>query len=261
MLTFRRFSATLVVAWMSLLFVVAVDVRGQGVTRASVVAPKDSELSYENEPVSAVIDMLEALSGKNYIRDANLGGLPPISVKAAGLTKEESVKLITATLLLNGVAILPVDDHTMKVVTTGTNKNPRSEGVRAYTNEADLPADDEIVTYYMQLDHINAMEAAGIFTQVAPVHVYGSYVPAPSANGLILTENTSVIRELIALKKEIDINNPAVPRPAPPVPPPHAGEHGPGHPGGMVVFAVLILLSAAAGNFFARIWLGRKSRP
>jgi type II secretion system protein D len=36
------------------------------------------------------------------------------------------------------------------------------------------------------------------------VHTYGGYVPAPSAQAVILTENTSVIRQLIALKELID---------------------------------------------------------
>jgi hypothetical protein len=262
MRTIRRFSAPLILVWISLAILVGIHAQGQTATPPHITTLPSDSSNYENVPVNMVIDILEQLSGKKYIRDSNLYGVPPITVKAGGLSKDETVKLITATLLLNGVAILPVDDHTMKVVTDGTNKNPRSEGVRAYTDEADLPADDEIVTYYMQFDHISSQEAAGIFTQVAPVHTYGSYVPAPSSNGLILTENVSVIRELIALKKVIDANNPGAPRPAPPAPPSHPPGPGPRHPGGgMVVFAILILLSAAAGNFFARLWLARKPRP
>ena len=239
-------------------------VRSQGLSITRVAAAPAGGSDYENASIDSVVDLLEQLTGKHFIRDANLGGTPPITVKTTGLTNEESVKLITATLLLNGVAIVPVDDHTMKVITCGTNKNPRSEGVRAYTNEADLPASDEIVTYYMQMDHINPLEAAGIFTQVAPVHMYGSYVPTSSSNGLVLTENVSVIRELIALKKVIDVNNPGPPRPSPPgPPPPRPPGPVPGHPGGgMVIFTILILLAVAAGNFFARVWLGRKpARP
>ena len=91
-----------------------------------------------------------------------------------------------------------------RVVTVGTNKNPRSEGVAIYANAADLPKNEEIVSYYMPLNYINPQEAVGIFAQVAPAHTYGVYVPAPSAQAVILTENVSVIRQLIALKALVD---------------------------------------------------------
>jgi hypothetical protein len=160
--------------------------------------------NYQKAPVSSILDLYEQLSGKHLIRDANLDGVPPVSINATGLSKPDMLKLIEATLLLNGVAIIPVDENNLKVVTVGTNKNPRSEGVKLYANAADLPTDDEVVSYYMPLDYIPPQEAASIFTQVAPVHTYGAYVPAPSAQAVIITENTSVIRQLIALKELID---------------------------------------------------------
>jgi type II secretion system protein D len=160
--------------------------------------------SYQKAPVSAILDLYEQLSGKHLIRDANLDGVPPVSINATGLSKMDMIKLIEQVLLLNGVAIIPVDDNDLKVVTVGTNKNPRSEGVKLYANAVDLPTTDEVVSYYMPLNYIGPQEAAGIFTQVAPVHIYGAYVPAPSAQAIILTENVSVIRQLIALKELID---------------------------------------------------------
>jgi type II secretion system protein D len=161
--------------------------------------------SYNNAPVNTILDLYENLTGKHLIRDANLAGVNPVSLNFTGLSKADTIKMIEQYLLLNGIAVLPVDDQTMKVVTVGTNKNPRSEGVKLYTNAADLPKDDQIVSYYMPLNYLNPQEAVGIFGQVAPFHSYGIYVPAPSAQAAILTENVSVIRQLIALKDLIDI--------------------------------------------------------
>jgi type II secretion system protein D len=161
--------------------------------------------NYQNAQVTSVLDLYEQLSGMHLIRDAMLTGVPPISLNATGLTKPEMLKLIKAVLMLNGVAILPVDDRTEKVVSVGTNKNPRSESPPVISRVSDLPRDDSVVTYYMPLDYINPQEAVGIFTQTAPVHTYGAYVPAPSAQGVILTEEASVIRELVALKDLIDV--------------------------------------------------------
>lgn len=167
--------------------------------------PNGGFSNYQNTPVNSILDIYEQLSGKRLIRDANLAGVPAVSINATGLSKEEMLKLVEATLLLNGVALVPVDDHTLKVVTIGTNKNPRSEGVKLYANAADLPVNDEVVSYYMPLSYISAQEAQQIFTQSAPVHTYGAYVIAPSAQAVVITENTSVIRELIGLKELIDV--------------------------------------------------------
>jgi general secretion pathway protein D len=162
-------------------------------------------LNYQKAPVNTLLDLYEQYTGKHLIRDANLDGLPVVSMNATGLSKQETVKLIEATLLLNNVAIVPIDENTVKVVSIGVaNKNPRAEGVKIYANAADLPIQDEVVSYYMPLNYINPQEAAGIFTQVAPVHAYGGYVPAPAAQAVIITENTSTIRQLIALKELID---------------------------------------------------------
>jgi general secretion pathway protein D len=161
--------------------------------------------NYQKAPVSTILDLYEQLSGKHLIRDASLDNVPPVSINATGLSKMEMIKLIEETLLLNGVTIIPVDEHNLKVVAVGINKNPRSEGVKLYANAADLPITDEVVSYYMPLNYINPQEAAGIFTQVAPPHTgYGFYMPAPSAQAVVLTENVSVIRQLIALKDLID---------------------------------------------------------
>jgi len=161
--------------------------------------------NYQNTPVSSILDIYEQLCGKHLIRDVNLGQVAPISINATNLSKAEMLKLISATLLLNGVAFVPVDDKTLKVITIGTNKNPRSEAPPIYANAADLPANDQIVSYYMPLSYINAQDTLGIFTQTAPLHSYGSYVPVNSAQALIITENASVIRELIAVKELIDV--------------------------------------------------------
>jgi type II secretion system protein D len=158
-------------------------------------------------PVNSLLDLYEHYTNKRLIRDSNLDGLAvPISMNASGLSDAETVKLIEATLLLNNIAIVPVDDHTVKIVTIGVNKNPRSEGVKVYANASELPLDDEIVSYYMPLNYANPQEVSGVFTQVAPPHAtYGGYVPAPSAQAIVLTENTSTIRQLITLKDLIDV--------------------------------------------------------
>lgn len=161
--------------------------------------------NYQNTPVSSILDTYEQLSGKHLVRDVNLSSVPPITINATGLSRVEMLRLIEATLSLNGVTIVPIDEHSAKVITVGANKNPRSEGIKIYANAADFPADDEVISYYMPLNFITPQEAQSVFIQSAPVHQYGAYVIAASAQALVLTENISVIRQLIALRELIDV--------------------------------------------------------
>jgi general secretion pathway protein D len=161
--------------------------------------------NFQNTPISSLLDTYEQVSGKHLIRDVTLAGLPPITLNATGVGRVEFLKLVESTLLLNGIAIVPVDERTAKVVNIASNKNPRSEGVRLYANAEDIPKDDSIVSYYMPLNYLSPTEAVGIFAAQAPVHVYGAYIPAPTAQAVVLTEGADVIRELIALKELIDV--------------------------------------------------------
>jgi len=178
---------------------------------ASAGAPASGgdSLNYQNAPVGTILDLYEQLSGEHLIRDPSLNNAaqtPNISLNATGLTKAERLKFFEEALLFDGIAIVPIDDHTAKVVATqAQQKNPRSEGVKLYANAADLPATDEIVSYYMTLNYITPQEAQTIFMDHAPIHTYGKYVPAPSAQAIVLTENVNVIRELIELKELIDV--------------------------------------------------------
>src|ERR1700683_3061109 len=118
--------------------------------------------NYQNAPINSILDSYEQLTGKHLVRDVSLNGLPPISINASGLNKGDALKLIEATLLLNGIAFVPLDDNTLKVMNT-QGKPPRSEGVKLYANAADLPTTEQVVGYYMPFDYISAQEAQTIF--------------------------------------------------------------------------------------------------
>jgi general secretion pathway protein D len=179
---------------------------------AQATAPPDDSSqasgfsNFQNTPVSSILDVYEQLSGKHLIRDIAVTQLPPITLNATGVSKAQFLKLIEATLLLNGVAIIPIDDHTAKVVSVpDPTKNPRSEGIKLYANADAIPKDNELVSYYMPLNYINPQEAVQVFTAQAPVHPYGAYIPVPTAQAVIVTEGADVVRELIGLKELIDV--------------------------------------------------------
>lgn len=196
----------------SLIFPLAVQLSAQQVQ--STIQPSSSSteelVSYEasNAPITAVLQEYEKLTGKTLIEDSNLmANAVPLTISLPQpVKKSQLIRLIEAALLLNNYALIPgPGENTMKVINLSTGKNARSEGVRLYTSPEDLPTGEEIVSYYMPLNHISANEALTVFnTHILP-RAYTSFVPINSAQAVVITETTNVIRQLIALKDLIDV--------------------------------------------------------
>ncbi|HEX4201066.1 MAG TPA: secretin N-terminal domain-containing protein [Chthoniobacterales bacterium] len=173
--------------------------------------PSPSDLttfSAVNNNITTILQDYQELTGKTVIEDSNLSAnAVPITIMAPNpMPREQLVRLIEAALLLNNYAFVPgPSDNTVKVINLNTGKNPRSEGIRLFTTPDSLPEGEQIVSYYMPLSYISATEALAVFqTHVLP-RAYTAFVPVNSAQAVVITENTSVIKELIALKQLIDI--------------------------------------------------------
>ncbi len=194
-----------------LIFPLAVLLPAQQVQPTPQASPDTGEemVSYEasNAPITAVLQEYEKLTNMTLIEDSNLmANAVPLTISLPQpVKKSQLIRLIEAALLLNNYALIPGPGaNTMKVINLSTGKNARSEGVRLFTSPADLPAGEEIVSYYMALNHISASEALTVFnTHILP-RAYTSFVPINSAQAVVITETTNVIRQLIALKELID---------------------------------------------------------
>jgi type II secretion system protein D len=163
-------------------------------------------IQFPNNPVSDFLVVYEKLKGVTLIKDASLlGGGANLSLTLnQPVTKAEAIRLIESTLLLNGYAFIALDKNAVKVINTAGGKNPRSEGVFLFTNESDLPEGEVVASYVMPLTHLAAADAVPIFEQFITLHPYGSLVPVPVANQVLITENATLIRRLIQVRDLID---------------------------------------------------------
>ncbi len=171
---------------------------------------EDTPSSFQaiNATIDTILMQYEQLTGKVLIKDSNLSAnaLPiTISVPQA-VPKSELVRLIEASLLLNNIVLVPAQEpNTVKVININTGKNPRSEGVRLFTGPDSIPEGEQVISYYMPFKYISASEALTVFqTHILP-RAYTSFVPINSAQALLITESTSVIRQLVALQNLIDL--------------------------------------------------------
>ncbi|MBN8709783.1 MAG: hypothetical protein J0I10_10405 [Verrucomicrobia bacterium] len=171
---------------------------------AAPSGPRDTKLQLPNNPVSDVLEFYEALTKKRLIRDATLTG-PNLSIEAPDfVTREEAISMIEAALLLNGYTIVPVDENTVKIL--GNTKQPRSEGVPLYSGPASsLPNGEQVISYFMPLSFISSDEAVNVFNSYVALRSYGSIIPVPNVNAVVITENVPLVKRLIDLRKVIDV--------------------------------------------------------
>jgi type II secretion system protein D len=164
-------------------------------------------LHFPNSPVSAILPYYEKLTGARIVQDANLTGVNLSISSEKPLTRLEAISYIESVFLLNGFAFLPIDgdSDTLKLINFAAGKSLRSQGLPVIATPSDLPQTDAVVNYVMQLENITPDEAVRTFSQVVSLNPYGAITPLGNANGVVITENTSVIRSLLELQSHVDV--------------------------------------------------------
>ena len=181
---------------------------GQSAPKPSTEQEPLSSFQAINASIDTILMQYEQLTGKVLIKDSNLAANAlPITISVPQpVPKGELVRLIEASLLLNNIVLVPAQEpNSVKVININTGKNPRSEGVRLFTGPESIPEGEQVISYYMPFKYISANEALTVFqTHILP-RAYTSFVPINSAQALLITESTTVIRQLVALQQLIDI--------------------------------------------------------
>ncbi len=151
-----------------------------------------------------VISFYETLTGKRIIRDSNLAGQELSIMVAKPVSREDAIAIIESSLLMNNYSIVPVDDQTIKIL--GPSRAPRTEGLPLLSEIQSLPSDgDKVFSFYKPLSFISPEEAIAVVQGVVQINAYGSVVPVPNTNAIILTDKTPVIRKALGILDLIDV--------------------------------------------------------
>ena len=123
------------------------------------------------------------------------------------LTFAEAADLLRKAAIIENFVFVPDGlNPSLEFLTLSTGGvRPTQIGVKVYNENDTLPENDAVISYVMSLNYIKPAEAVNTFTQIIGTFgAYGSIAPVPNAAAVVITENTSLIRKLIDLKKEID---------------------------------------------------------
>lgn len=162
-------------------------------------------LTFPNTSVNEILSLYEVLTNKRLIRDSALAQGQPLTIVVPGeVPRSEAIRLIEASLLLNGYSFVPVDDKTQKIL--GPSKFARSEGIPIFSSPYMLPDTEQVVSYFMRLNYLAPQEAAQLFqTVISPPKPFTSFTPVPNVQAVLITENVPVIQKLIALQAMVDV--------------------------------------------------------
>jgi general secretion pathway protein D len=167
-------------------------------------------LQFPSNPVMDMLSIYELLTGVTLIKDTNiLEGAPVSLATPRAVDKAEAVKLIEATLLTNGYAIVMEPDGKSARILPARNQSANavqfSHGVKFYTNPQDLPNGETIVTYFMKLENLDPETAGTMLSGHVGLGVYGRITPVLTPPGLLITESSTVVKQLISIRDAIDI--------------------------------------------------------
>ncbi|HST30773.1 MAG TPA: secretin N-terminal domain-containing protein, partial [Chthoniobacterales bacterium] len=174
----------------------------QGAAPNQASGDGDTTLQFPNSDVQDVLRFYESLTGKKLIMDNFVTGKVSIFVSKK-VPRDEAIKIIEMSLLLNGYSLVPAGDDIVKVI--GTGKNPRTTGVPIISDESEIPEGDHVISYLFKLRYADPQELLQALGQyLSPPQPYTSFLALPKAGAILVTENSSVIRTLAKIIDQVD---------------------------------------------------------
>lgn len=167
-------------------------------------------MQFVNNPVSDILAIYERLTGFTLIKDTNIFEGATISlVTPKPVPKPEAIKLIEASLLANGYAIISEPGGTSAKILPARNQSANavqfSHGVSFYTSAKDIPDGESIITYFMRLENLPPEDAATMFSGHVGLGAYGRITAVTTPPGLLITESATVVKQLISIRESIDL--------------------------------------------------------
>ena len=165
-------------------------------------AQQTVRLQFPNSDVKDVLRFYESLTGKKLIMDNFVSGKVDIFL-SKDVPRDEAIKIIEMSLLLNGFSLVPAEGDIVKVI--GTGKNPRTTGVPIISDESEIPDGDHVISYLFKLRYADPQELLQALGQyLSPPQPYTSFLALPKAGAILVTENSSVIRTLAKIIDQVD---------------------------------------------------------
>lgn len=169
-------------------------------------------MQFATNPVADILAIYEKLTGLTLVKDSAIFEGAQISlVTPKPVPKAEAIKLIEASLLANGYAIVMEPGGSSAKILPARNQSANvvqfSHGVQFYTSAKDIPDNESIVSYFMKLDYLTPEDAAAMFSGHVGLGAYGRITAVTNPPGLLITETATVVKQLISIREAVDVGD------------------------------------------------------
>ena len=181
-----------------------------GPGNAAIGDSENVSLQFPLNPVNDILSIYERLIRKPIIKDSSIFDGPQVSlVTPREVPRAEAIRLIEAALLVNGyILVAEPEEESVKVLLGGQRQGGGSpsfsEGVVIYTDPTALPDGESLVGFFMELEFVDPEDAATIFGNHIALNEFGRITPVSNPRGLLITETSPIVRQLIRLRMIID---------------------------------------------------------
>ncbi|MBI5097652.1 MAG: type II secretion system secretin GspD [Nitrospirae bacterium] len=158
-------------------------------------------LNFDNADLRDVINTIGSITKDNFIISPGVDARITIH-SAKKIPVSEVMNVFESVLEANGVALVKSGEF-YKVVPGATAKQKPVE-IRKGSEAESIPSTDRIVTQIVPVDYVPVSEITTVLTPL--LSQFGSIIPNPRNNLLIINDTSSSIKRLLSILEEVDVN-------------------------------------------------------
>jgi general secretion pathway protein D len=165
-------------------------------------------IDFRQADVNLVLQLYAEMVNRTILRPATLPAATITLKTQTDLTEKEALQALDASLAMNGIAMIPVDEKFLKAVPIANAGQAGQVGRLYDTNSLSSMAElGSYVTYIVQLHYAKPSEMQAIlqpFASAAPNPI----MPVESTQMLVLRDNVENVKRMLEMVQRIDQNLP-----------------------------------------------------
>ncbi|MBL9204923.1 MAG: type II secretory pathway, component PulD [Opitutaceae bacterium] len=159
------------------------------------------QIKLADQPLDAVLQLLEMLTGKTVLRPAALPTATTNLIINRPMPKSEAILALETVLAMNQIGVAPMGDKFLKVVAL---PSLRTESPRMLVGSAlDLPASGSIMAKVFQLNFLRANEFVPQLAQLLNPQL-GGPILFDKTNAVMITDSVSTLQRIESLILQLD---------------------------------------------------------
>ena len=183
-------------------------IKGRRVDPNQIIVTANDSINEANILALKAAQLYEDFSGKRVIMTNNVAQSEVSFTMRGPLTNKEAARFLQLTLLAEGLAMIPIPEEPdiVRLVPSGPITSPNQVPKDFFDDEFKLPVDDQLVMFQMVFKYLKPEEAVKVLqSSLGQLSASGTIAAVPNASSLIITENASLIRQMIKIQKAIDV--------------------------------------------------------